>query len=63
MNESEFKYKLIELTTALVGNDHGTSILSVESKQGWEVQQIFSRWVGNDTERVYALLRQKHNKG
>lgn len=61
MNEAEFKYKIIELTQPLVGNDHGTSILSVESKQGWEVQQVFSRWVGNDTERVYALLRQKRS--
>jgi hypothetical protein len=61
MSEAEFKYKIVELTQGLTGPDHGTGTLSVHSKQGWEVQQIFSRWVGNDTERVFALLRQKRS--
>jgi hypothetical protein len=59
MSESEYNYKVIELTQHLVGPGSGTSILSVESKSGWDVQQVFSRWVGSDTERVFALLRQK----
>lgn len=59
MTKSDFKYKIIELTQALDGSGHATTLLSVESKSGWDVQQVFSRWVGNDTERVYALLRQK----
>lgn len=59
MSESQYNYKIIELTQHLVGPGNGTAALSVESKAGWEVQQVFSRWVGNDSERVFALLRQK----
>ena len=59
MTESEYKYKIIEITMQIVGADSGTGVLSVHSKDGWDVQQIFSRLVGNDSERVFALLRQK----
>jgi hypothetical protein len=55
--EADFKYKVIEITQDLVAADHGTNKFSVESKAGWDIQQIFSRLVGPDSERVYALLR------
>jgi hypothetical protein len=59
MSESEYKYKIIDITQNLTQGDSGTGVLSVESKSGWDVQQVFSRWVGNDSERVFALLRQR----
>jgi hypothetical protein len=59
MAESEYKYKVLEITQQIVGADNGTSILTVEARGGWDVQQIFSRMVGADSERVFALLRQK----
>jgi hypothetical protein len=39
MSESEYKYKIIEITQPIVGPDNGTSVLSVESKAGWDVRR------------------------
>lgn len=58
MAQSEFVYKIIEITHALVSPDSGTNSITTESDAGWDVQQIFAR-LGGDKERVFALLWQK----
>jgi hypothetical protein len=51
-----YEYKVLHLTDHLDKTSGADLLLEVEAKLGYEVQQIFSRHVG-DGEFVYALLR------
>ncbi|HEX4651079.1 MAG TPA: hypothetical protein VH250_06200 [Granulicella sp.] len=62
MSLSEFDYKVLDITNDLNNPNLADQTIAAHAKQGWDVQQVFSRWVGNDTERVYALLRRDRAK-
>ena len=56
MAPSDFEYKVLHLTDHLDKTSGADLLLEIEAKLGYEVQQIFTRHVG-DEEFVYALLR------
>jgi hypothetical protein len=59
---SEYDYKVLDITVDLNNSNAVDLTLAAQAKTGWDIQQVFTRWVGNDTERVYALLKRGREK-
>ena len=55
------EYKVLHLTDHLDKTTGADLLLEVEAKLGYEVQQVFTRHVG-DAEFVYALLKRARIK-
>ena len=61
MAMAEFEYKVLHLTDHLDKTSGADLLIEIEAKLGFEVQQIFTRQVGED-ESVYVLLRRGRRK-
>ena len=61
MGPSEFEYKVLHLTDHLDHTNSADLTIEIQAKLGWEIQQIFTRDVG-EGEFVYALMRRGRKK-